>query len=158
MVIKNNVLSWFRKIVEKTGDRSKIEPIPVLAQTLDTMPITFAKMGLQPSFKLQYGLYGSCSFSPRGVLNDGPAGRSLYCLNLNCRAPPGWLLQPDLTGWWWDVWPNSYADSTCFALYQVLLPCTRYVFYVGIRMYEYFASAFWMYEYFDSDVWIYCLY
>ena len=34
---------------------------------------------------------------------DGPEGRSLYCLNLNCRAPPGRLLQPDLTGWWRDV-------------------------------------------------------
>ena len=33
----------------------------------------------------------------------GPEGRSLYCLNLNCRAPPGRLLQPDLTGWWRDV-------------------------------------------------------
>ena len=30
--------------------------------------------------------------------NDGPEGRSLYCLNLNCRAPPGRLLQSDLTG------------------------------------------------------------
>ena len=34
---------------------------------------------------------------------DTPKGRSLYCLNLNCRVPPGRLLQPDLTGWWWDV-------------------------------------------------------
>jgi hypothetical protein len=33
----------------------------------------------------------------------GPKGRSLYCLNLNCRAPPGRFLQPDLTGWWRDV-------------------------------------------------------
>ncbi len=30
---------------------------------------------------------------------DGPKGRSLYCLNLNCRAPPGRLLQPDLSRW-----------------------------------------------------------
>ena len=34
---------------------------------------------------------------------DGPEGRSLYCLNLNCRAPPGRFLQLDLTGWWRDV-------------------------------------------------------
>ncbi len=27
----------------------------------------------------------------------GPEGRSLYCLNLNCRAPPGRFLQPDLS-------------------------------------------------------------
>ena len=30
--------------------------------------------------------------------NDGPEGCSLYCLNLNCRVPPGRLLQPDLIG------------------------------------------------------------
>ncbi len=36
-------------------------------------------------------------------LNCGPEGRSLYCLNLNCRAPPGQFLQLDLTGWWQDV-------------------------------------------------------
>jgi hypothetical protein len=29
--------------------------------------------------------------------HSGPEGRSLYCLNLNCRAPPGRLLQPDLS-------------------------------------------------------------
>ena len=37
------------------------------------------------------------------VITSGPEGRSLYCLNLNCRAPPGRLCQPDLTGWWRDV-------------------------------------------------------
>ncbi len=31
------------------------------------------------------------------VHNNGPEGRSLYCLNLNCRAPPGRFLQPDLS-------------------------------------------------------------
>ena len=36
-------------------------------------------------------------------LYGGPEGRSLYCLNLNCRAPPGRFLQLDLTGWWRDV-------------------------------------------------------
>ena len=44
--------------------------VPDLARTLDTMPVTFAKMGLRPSFKLQYGPYGWCSFSPGRVLND----------------------------------------------------------------------------------------
>ena len=44
--------------------------VPDLARTLDTMPVTFAKMGLPPSFKLQYGLYGWCLFSPGRVLND----------------------------------------------------------------------------------------
>ena len=44
--------------------------IPDLAGTLDTMPVIFAKMGLRPSFKLQYGLYGWCSFSPGRILND----------------------------------------------------------------------------------------
>jgi len=34
---------------------------------------------------------------------DGPEGRSLYCLNLNCRAPPGRFFRSDLTGWWQDV-------------------------------------------------------
>jgi hypothetical protein len=34
---------------------------------------------------------------------DGPKGRCLYCLNLNCRAPLGRFLQLDLTGWWRDV-------------------------------------------------------
>ena len=34
---------------------------------------------------------------------DGPEGRSLYCLNLNCRAPPGRFFRLDLTVWWWDV-------------------------------------------------------
>jgi hypothetical protein len=34
------------------------------------------------------------------------------------------------------------AVSHMFALYQVLLPCTHYVFYVGIQIYDYFASAF----------------
>jgi hypothetical protein len=29
--------------------------------------------------------------------NHGPEGRSLYCLNLNCRAPPGRFLQQDLS-------------------------------------------------------------
>jgi hypothetical protein len=28
----------------------------------------------------------------------GPEGRSLYCLNLNCRAPPGRFFRSDLTG------------------------------------------------------------
>ena len=51
-------------------------------------------------------------------LNNGPKGRSLYWLNLNCRASLGRLLQPDLTGWWWDVWPNSYVDSTRFGLFR----------------------------------------
>jgi len=37
------------------------------------------------------------------VVGNGPEGRSLYCLNLNCRASPGRLFQPDLTGWWRDV-------------------------------------------------------
>jgi hypothetical protein len=37
------------------------------------------------------------------TIGDGPEGRSLYCLNLNCRAPPERFLQPDLTGWWRDV-------------------------------------------------------
>jgi hypothetical protein len=32
------------------------------------------------------------------VSNDGPEGRSLYCLNLNCRAPPGRFFRSDLTG------------------------------------------------------------
>ncbi len=44
--------------------------LPDLARTLDTMPVTFAKMGLRPSFKLQYGPYGWCSSSPGRVLND----------------------------------------------------------------------------------------
>ncbi len=30
--------------------------------------------------------------------NYGPEGRSLYCLNLNCRAPPGRFFWSDLTG------------------------------------------------------------
>ena len=30
-------------------------------------------------------------------VNDGPEGRSLYCLNLNCRAPPGRLFRSDLS-------------------------------------------------------------
>ena len=34
--------------------------VPDLARTLDTMPVTFAKMGLRPSFKLQYGPYVNC--------------------------------------------------------------------------------------------------
>ncbi len=34
---------------------------------------------------------------------DGPEGRSRYCLNLNCRAPPGRFFRLDLTGWWRDV-------------------------------------------------------
>jgi hypothetical protein len=34
---------------------------------------------------------------------DGPEGRSLYCLNLNCRATPGRFFRSDLTGWWRDV-------------------------------------------------------
>ena len=29
---------------------------------------------------------------------DGPEGRSLYCLNLNCRAPPGRFFRLDMTG------------------------------------------------------------
>jgi hypothetical protein len=29
--------------------------------------------------------------------NDGPEGRSLYCLNLNCRVPPGRFFWLDLT-------------------------------------------------------------
>ena len=28
---------------------------------------------------------------------DGPEGRSLYCLNLNCRAPPGRFFRSDLS-------------------------------------------------------------
>ena len=47
-----------------------------------------------------FGIGGGYS-SDRG--RSGSKGRSLYCLKLNCRAPPGWLLQPDLTGWWRDV-------------------------------------------------------
>ena len=44
-------------------------------------------------------LYGeNCTALP-----DGPEGRSLYCLNLNCRAPPGRFFWLDLTGWWQDV-------------------------------------------------------
>ncbi len=31
------------------------------------------------------------------VLHSGPEGRSLYCVNLNCRAPLGRLLQPDFS-------------------------------------------------------------
>ena len=34
--------------------------LPDLARTLDAMPVTFAKMGLRPSFKLQYGPYVNC--------------------------------------------------------------------------------------------------
>ena len=29
--------------------------------------------------------------------DDGPEGRSLYCLNLNCRAPPGRSYRLDLS-------------------------------------------------------------
>ncbi len=47
----------------------------------------------------------------------GPEGRSLYCLNLNCRAPPGRFFRLDLTGWCQDVWPNSYVDSTRFGFF-----------------------------------------
>jgi hypothetical protein len=49
---------------------SALQILPDLAQTHDTMPVTFAKMGLRPSFRLQYGPYGWCSFSPGRVLND----------------------------------------------------------------------------------------
>jgi hypothetical protein len=52
------------------------------------------------------------------TIGDGPEGRSRYCLNLNCRAPPGRFLQPDLMGWWRDVWPNSYVDSTRVGLFR----------------------------------------
>ena len=45
----------------------------------------------------------SLTWGLKKKLSDGPKGRSLYCLNLNCGAPPGWLFQPDLTGWWRDV-------------------------------------------------------
>ncbi len=31
--------------------------------------------------------------------NYGPEGRSLYCLNLNCRAPPGRFFRLDLSFW-----------------------------------------------------------
>ncbi len=41
--------------------------------------------------------YGSESLWKHVQKNNGPEGRSLYCLNLNCRAPPGQLLQPDLS-------------------------------------------------------------
>ena len=37
------------------------------AKTLDTTPITFAKMRLQPCFNMQYGPYGHCPFSHRKV-------------------------------------------------------------------------------------------
>ena len=40
----------------------------------------------------------SFGYAPLALkLFHGPEGRSLYCLNLNCRAPPGQLLQPDLS-------------------------------------------------------------
>jgi hypothetical protein len=55
---------------ENDAIMSWLRLIPVLAQTLDTTPILFEKMRLQLSFKLQYGTYGCCSFSPRGVLYD----------------------------------------------------------------------------------------
>jgi hypothetical protein len=32
------------------------------------------------------------------VAHHGPEGRSLYCLNLNCRAPPGRFFRSDLMG------------------------------------------------------------
>jgi hypothetical protein len=44
--------------------------------------------GLSNLFK-NYGAHGEDV--------NGPEGRSLYCLNLNCRAPPGRFLQPDLS-------------------------------------------------------------
>ena len=41
-------------------DLTLLSILPDLARTLDTMPVTFAKMGLRPSFKLQYGPYVNC--------------------------------------------------------------------------------------------------
>ena len=36
------------------------------------------------------------SYSVLGI-DGGPEGRSLYCLNLNCRAPPGRFFRLDLS-------------------------------------------------------------
>jgi len=55
----------------------------------------------------------------RSHVNGGPEGRSLYCLNLNCRAPPGRLLQPDLSFQWAILYPSSYIDSTRFGLFRM---------------------------------------
>ncbi len=44
----------------------------------------------------QYVLIGTVHHKAK-KRGNGPNKRSLYCLNLNCRAPPGRLLQPDLS-------------------------------------------------------------
>ena len=50
---------------------------------------------------------------------DGPKGHSLYCLNLNCRAPPGRFFRSDLSFRWAILCASSYIDSTCFGLFRM---------------------------------------
>ena len=50
---------------------------------------------------------------------DGPEGRSLYCLNLNCRAPPGRFFRSDLSFRWAILCTSSYVDSTRFGLFRM---------------------------------------
>jgi hypothetical protein len=64
---------------------------------------------------------------------DGPEGRSLYCLNLNCRARFKQAVSYSLS--------HFLRRFYTFWAFQVCPLCTRYVFYVGIQMYEYFASG-----------------
>ena len=62
------------------------------------------------SFANEYQIYHKSyvngphlQMSHNSFANDEPEGRSLYCLNPNCRAPPDRFFRSDLTGWWRDV-------------------------------------------------------
>ena len=62
----STVQFYVRQRKKKGRVRSRVKLVPDLARTLDTMPVTFAKMGLRPSFKLQYGPYVIVSSAPEG--------------------------------------------------------------------------------------------
>jgi hypothetical protein len=61
-----------------------------------------------------------------------PEGCLPYCLNLTCRVPPG-QNGSDLNRWGAILCTSSYVNSTHFGLFRFPPPCTRSVYYVGIK-------------------------